>query len=325
MFEEFSLGAKKDKRDKRDYRIAGVIKGIELPEKFSLSELFRSKNQFSRPSCTSQAQGHHKERQEKARVSSPFIMALTKELEGNKEDGAYTRNSFKVIHGRGVCLDTSYPEPDSKMSWEEYINVDRIPRGCFVEAKEHKSGSYWRINKSIGELKEALFTTKNSIVASMAWYSEFNNNGLGENGELPTKFKNFVGGHAVEIVGWNNEEEYILFKNSWGYEWGNGGFFRMPYSIFDKVVWDIWTSLDLPEELPVDNYYERNRTWKTYMRERSIAFNPWLIKKIKRLPNNREIKALAYGHWDFESVFKGKNGDIWLKLTKMEAKKRNLI
>lgn len=49
------------------------------------------------------------------------------------------------------------------------------------------------------------------------------------NGEGPR-----VGGHAVEIMGWgiettgrNRGKKYWLIKNSWGTEWGDGGYFKM--------------------------------------------------------------------------------------------------
>jgi len=53
------------------------------------------------------------------------------------------------------------------------------------------------------------------------------------------------------------------------------------------------------DNLPVDEYYGERRTWSKFLIEKGIAFNPWLIKKLGRLPNNREIKMLAYGHWSF--------------------------
>lgn len=39
----------------------------------------------------------------------------------------------------------------------------------------------------------------------------------------------FVGGHAVAVIGYNDIEEYWICKNSWGRYWGENGFFRIKY------------------------------------------------------------------------------------------------
>jgi C1A family cysteine protease len=33
--------------------------------------------------------------------------------------------------------------------------------------------------------------------------------------------------HAVFIVGYDNDKEFYIVKNSWGREWADGGFFRV--------------------------------------------------------------------------------------------------
>ena len=251
-------------------------------------------------------------------------MAWTKELEGNKNYGAMTRNTFKIVNSIGCCKEEYCPEPEASMSWEEYIDVKKIPFKCSNSAKDHKSKSYWRVNNDTTSINQAIYQNKNSVVISMAWYKEFNRPHI--NGILPPfKKENFVGGHAVEVEGWNDIRTHLCVKNSWGEGWGLDGTFMLPYEYSGELIWDAWCSLDLPEKMLVDSRYNIERTWISYMREKRIAFNPWLHNKIKRLPNDREINGLAYGYWSYEDVFLGKNGDLWLKMTKPEAIKRNLI
>ena len=41
----------------------------------------------------------------------------------------------------------------------------------------------------------------------------------------------FLGYHAAVVVGWNDDEEYLIGKNSWGTGWGEDGYFRIAYSM----------------------------------------------------------------------------------------------
>lgn len=89
------------------------------------------------------------------------------------------------------------------------------------------------------------------IVGSFAVYGDFASGGRG----TPTKpwtdtggiyiyngNAAFLGGHAVEIVGWgkgqagkHGELRYWLVKNSWGTGWGDGGYFKIAMSIDSKA------------------------------------------------------------------------------------------
>ena len=45
-----------------------------------------------------------------------------------------------------------------------------------------------------------------------------------------------VGGHAYTLNGVNTKTRLIRAKNSWGREWGNGGFFYLRFADFERLL-----------------------------------------------------------------------------------------
>ena len=45
-----------------------------------------------------------------------------------------------------------------------------------------------------------------------------------------------LGGHAILLVGYNDDGQYFILKNSWDTGWGENGFFRIAYSEMNSVV-----------------------------------------------------------------------------------------
>ena len=52
---------------------------------------------------------------------------------------------------------------------------------------------------------------------------------------MPQPGETLLGGHAVMAVGYDEEKELLLVRNSWGKEWGDKGYFRMPYDYIPKT------------------------------------------------------------------------------------------
>jgi PKD repeat protein len=64
------------------------------------------------------------------------------------------------------------------------------------------------------------------------------------------------GYHAVVVVGWNDAEEYLIVKNSWGTGWGEDGYIRVAYNqVGDpkaNFAYQIWYYGDPFFTYPVD-------------------------------------------------------------------------
>ncbi len=58
----------------------------------------------------------------------------------------------------------------------------------------------------------------------------------------PTESDEFEGGHAVLAIGYDQERELILIRNSWGEDWGYEGHAWMPYDyVLMGLARDFWT------------------------------------------------------------------------------------
>lgn len=58
---------------------------------------------------------------------------------------------------------------------------------------------------------------------------------------MPKDNDESMGGHAVVVVGYDDEKEWFIIRNSWGVEVGDNGYFYLPYAVWDKIGWDGWT------------------------------------------------------------------------------------
>jgi C1A family cysteine protease len=54
-------------------------------------------------------------------------------------------------------------------------------------------------------------------------------------------FGGCLGGHAVCAVGYNRITKRFLVRNSWGSNWGQEGYFTIPFSYLEKYGSDFWT------------------------------------------------------------------------------------
>jgi len=107
----------------------------------------------------------------------------------------------------------------------------------------------WQELSSHDSMKEWL-AGRGPLVATMTVYEDFVRFYTG--GVYTHVAGRRAGGHCVCIVGYDDNEEYWIGKNSWGTGWGESGFFRIAYGqcAIDSSMWAV-ADVSVPSEQAV--------------------------------------------------------------------------
>lgn len=179
-------------------------------------------------------------------LSRLYVYYNTRLLDGmtSEDSGAYTRDGIKAIYKYGVCSEDIWP----------YI-IDRFsivpPTECYMDGLNRTISSYHRI-QVLPDIIDAL-NSNYPIVISMNIYDSFYDLESSGNSILPMPgiTENLIGGHAVTLVGYNLQKKLLLARNSFGENWGDRGYFWIPFDYFNKDVMDNWIfDIDVLDQTP---------------------------------------------------------------------------
>ena len=169
-------------------------------------------------------------------LSRLFLYYEERKIEGtiNIDSGAQIRDGMKVLNKLGVC-----PEQDDPYFIEKF----KLPpsRKSIKDAKKFTIAEYSRI-WDIQDLKLSIAEDK-PVVCGIKVYESFESDIVANSGivPMPKKGESILGGHAVLAVGYNENKKQVIMRNSWGEEWGDNGYFYLPYDVFNYLIMDMWT------------------------------------------------------------------------------------
>jgi C1A family cysteine protease len=235
-----------DVPDQRDYLLSAVLKvPARLPSRVDLRPLCsKVEDQGQLGSCTANALAGAIELLEKKDkvpfkdFSRLFIYYNERVLEHtvNSDSGAMLRDGIKTMAKQGVCCEKSWPYEVSKFKTK--------PRpACYKEALEHQITSYRRI-LTVDQMRTCL-AKGFPFVFGFAVYESFESQEVARTGivNMPKSGEPLLGGHAVLAVGYDHSKQRFIVRNSWGTDWGQKGYFTMPYKYLSNrnLSDDFWT------------------------------------------------------------------------------------
>ncbi len=224
--------------------VCGVVAGKTYPEEYEIPRNAGIKNQGNVAACVACACAEVGEAIFGREMSEAWAYGRLR-ANGDNFSGMYAARTLDMWKSVGFVPLSDFgvlkEMPEIRRLTEKFPDLDEV-------AKKYKIGGYASINYASAEkrdlaVKEALMRDDIGLVAVADDY--------------------FGTAHCIRLTGWNDKKKTYKFQNSWGAEYGDGGYDEIPKSDVNYIYAVFAKDFKLPFE--------------------DVAENRWSFKAIKNL------------------------------------------
>lgn len=232
-----------DTHDERDFKLHIEPEDMRPPRVDLRPEMPPVFDQGELGSCTANAlaglrQYFALQHGDDTELSRLYIYWHERALEGtiNEDSGAMLRDGMKVLKKLGACPEKDFPYDISRFTERPSAQAEK-------DAGKYKIKSYHRV-RSLSELKTCL-QHRLPVAIGIIAFESLESYEVAKTGivPMPQFGEQELGGHAMLVVGYDDEKGWAIVRNSWGSEWGDKGYCYLPYKYFTKgLVVDMWVA-----------------------------------------------------------------------------------
>ena len=234
---KFKLGLKRSPQDKRDLKVH-VPQNKILPNKYEIPIIRCSYNQGDIGSCSSNVICNQimslKDYSDNEYPSRLFQYYNSRLISGNEafNDGCTYRDAYKSLSLFGFCDEQLWCYDTSKYA-------EKPTQEAYDKANKTLIKKYQSLIPSLYAIQYAISQNLPVAFGTMI-YENFKD--LSEDFIVPLPAGQVLGGHALNVTGYDNDTKLFKILNSWGIEFGDRGYCYMHYSHVLNQEWsfDFW-------------------------------------------------------------------------------------
>jgi C1A family cysteine protease len=152
--------------------------------------------------------------------------------------GAQIRDGLKVLATLGAPDEQMWPYDIAKFT-------HKPPAKAYKAATLDQAIEYYRVDNSQLDQLRACLADGYPVVFGFTVYASFESQEVARTGvvPMPGKDEQVLGGHCTVLVGFDDHARRFTALNSWGENWGDHGYFTMPYDYLTNtdLADDFWT------------------------------------------------------------------------------------
>jgi hypothetical protein len=170
---------------------------------------------------------------DKGRVSPRMFYEMARrydEWPGEAYDGSSARGAMKGWHKHGVCADAIWP-------YRAADGAGTLDDARATDASERPLGAYYRVNHKDLVCMHSALAEVGILYATARVHDGWQ--AVAADGKV-RRTDNIIGGHAFAIVAYDPDGLWI--QNSWGEDWGRGGFGHVSYDDWLANGTDVWVA-----------------------------------------------------------------------------------
>jgi len=154
----------------------------------------------------------------------------------DSDSGAMIRDGILTISHEGVCPEAEWPYDIGQFTLKP-------PANCYADAAKYVTLKYALVLQTLYGLKYQIAHAM-PVIFGFTVYESFESGAVAQTGivPMPQPGEQVVGGHAVDMIGYDDAKKMVECRNSWSSSWGDQGHFWMPYAYITdpNLCSDFW-------------------------------------------------------------------------------------